>query len=340
MKLLFGQWLRHVLVIGLLATPLFVTSDDEDRFQLLKNKLEDELFNFGRRVVELHDSNRCNPDLLGLAAGSNYDGCVSSHPSQTCPGTVSFGGSDLSNEFCQCGFLFDFENTVNILPASIRNGVDGNPTDKRVIESIADTMGLEPFLKQAREDGQEFWAEFGIEPTFKYFASPTGHFRQYPALYETTCGGFDPRLRPWYIAASSGPKNVILVLDISKSMKGDGLAVLKEAAKRVVQTLTIGDRVAIVPFGTEATVIGKNGNELFQATNENIQVLSDYIDDLEANGFTNFYDAFDKAFQVLEDSVQSGSAVDCNTAMLFFTDGELNVPDDSSVDKQSVMNLR
>ena len=33
---------------------------------------------------------------------------------------------------------------------------------------------------------------------------------------------YDPRVRPWYVAASSGPKDVILVLDVSGSMRDYG----------------------------------------------------------------------------------------------------------------------
>ena len=33
---------------------------------------------------------------------------------------------------------------------------------------------------------------------------------------------FDPRVRPWYVGASSGPKDVIIVLDTSGSMNSLG----------------------------------------------------------------------------------------------------------------------
>ena len=33
---------------------------------------------------------------------------------------------------------------------------------------------------------------------------------------------YDPRVRPWYVAASTGPKDVVLILDTSGSMGNHG----------------------------------------------------------------------------------------------------------------------
>jgi hypothetical protein len=51
-----------------------------------------------------------------------------------------------------------------------------------------------------------------------FFGSHDGMFRIYPGRQAEHCGVFDPRVRPWYIAASSGPKNIILILDVSGTM--------------------------------------------------------------------------------------------------------------------------
>ncbi len=59
---------------------------------------------------------------------------------------------------------------------------------------------------------------------WQYFGSNTGVHRVFPGhewrrnfigLHED----FDPRTRPWYVAASSGPKDVVMVLDSSSSMQ-------------------------------------------------------------------------------------------------------------------------
>ena len=102
-----------------------------------------------------------------------------------------------------------------------------------------------------------------------------------------------------YIAASSGPKNVILVLDTSGSMDKLRLKFMKEAAKRVVETLTFSDRVAIVSFATRAKVFAREGKYVYQANKANKKILTDAIDSFEAIGATNFLDAFEKTFEIL-----------------------------------------
>lgn len=62
---------------------------------------------------------------------------------------------------------------------------------------------------------------------WQYFGSATGVYRTFPGHYwPSNFIGFpedyDPRVRPWYIAAASGAKDVVLVLDGSLSMIDGG----------------------------------------------------------------------------------------------------------------------
>ncbi len=60
----------------------------------------------------------------------------------------------------------------------------------------------------------------------------------------------------------------MLILDVSGSMKRENrLEVMKQAAKRVVSTLTLADHVAVVTFHTFAKSI--MGETMLQATEEN-----------------------------------------------------------------------
>ena len=67
-----------------------------------------------------------------------------------------------------------------------------------------------------------------------------------------------------YVAAATGPKDVVLVLDVSGSMRspassvGEGqtrLEMMQNAAKRVLRTLTHNDYVAVVRWAA-CVVVG------------------------------------------------------------------------------------
>ena len=56
-----------------------------------------------------------------------------------------------------------------------------------------------------------------------YIGTSLGSFRAYPTFRQVDpetneCTDYDPRFRPWYVIATSGAKNVILIIDVSGSM--------------------------------------------------------------------------------------------------------------------------
>lgn len=140
------------------------------------------------------------------------------------------------------------------------------------------------------------------------------------------CGDYDPRFRPWYVTATSGSKNVILLLDISGSMNDNfKLDSAKEALISVVNTLSNNDFVGVVTFSDVA-----EGNSLARATTENKQSIIEYINGLEAGGSTNYKAAFDKGFELLENAKKDEFGSPCTDAQnlfLFLTDGVPTIPD-------------
>ncbi len=172
-----------------------------------------------------------------------------------------------------------------------------------------------------------------------YFGSHDGTFRIYPGLNSDTCGGFDPRVRPWYIAASSGPKNIILILDVSGSMGNQNnlkLNLMQQAAILVINTLAVGDQVAIVTFNDTVQVFGDGSGLMLNATSSNKAQLVNIVNGLTAFGGDNYYDAFEKAFDTFDNTVKAQLNVPCNSAILFFTDGRANGSTNSN---QNVTNL-
>ena len=211
--------------------------------------------------------------------------------------------------------VFFLNRTVRI-PENDFTIVDpnGNPTDPQLIESVCFTRTLDDWFVRKREADSDFWDGLGVEPRSMYFGSHNGAFRIFPGRQSEQCGVYDPRLRPWYVAGSSGPKNVVLVLDLSGSMQGSRLSNLKTAASRVVSTLTVSDRVLIVPFASDAYPITDNGF-VFTATDENKAFLLDRIGKLQAGGGTNFFRGFEEAFNILDASIANEYTASCNTAV-------------------------
>ena len=121
----------------------------------------------------------------------------------------------------------------------------------------------------------------------------------------------------------SGPKDVVLVLDISGSMDQYGrLDLAKRAAITVIETLTVADRVAVISFSSEAQQIG-GYDSLIRTTHENKQLLIQAINKLVPDGPTNFAAAFQTTFDAIDRTIRDEATSGCNIAVLFMTDGKI-----------------
>jgi hypothetical protein len=99
------------------------------------------------------------------------------------------------------------------------------------------------------------------------------------------------------------------------------MQIAKEAKKSIVETLLVADRVAVVSFSSVLSQIGRF-NSLECATREITEQLIVFIDDLEPpDDVSNFTEAFNTAFNVLENSTEILSY--CNIPVLFLTDGKI-----------------
>ena len=111
-----------------------------------------------------------------------------------------------------------------------------------------------------------------------YFGGHNGVFRIFPARHSRVCDSYDNRKRPWYVAASSGPKDIIIILDISGSMSRlDRITLAQEAAISVINALTIADHFGVVLFSYEAKT---PETLLLPATKANKQKMKDYINNI------------------------------------------------------------
>ncbi|CAH1782874.1 unnamed protein product, partial [Owenia fusiformis] len=131
---------------------------------------------------------------------------------------------------------------------------------------------------------------------------------QYPAAHSgesAGCKGYDNRFRPWYVeTATPEPKDVVIVLDKSKSMSNPISAfstrllirVAKEASMTILETLNPSDRIGIVEFSTTASVAMGDPeltptcfkNQLAFAIPQNIEILKRNVDKITVDENTNY----------------------------------------------------
>eukprot|EP00752_Nemacystus_decipiens_P012745 g11286.t1 len=247
--------------------------------------------------------------------GLHYSACRSRLPGGECTDT------GLCSE-AECGSVRDFSNPVVQIPKELQ-GADGSVTNPDVIETVCYGISLDRPLVQRFEDSQ---SPDSVSSAFTYFGSWTGVFRIFPgAHYAAECGDYDPRIRPWYVAASSGPKDVVIVVDISASMKDNGRFILaKDAVQTVLGTMNEHTFVNIVLFESEAKVITSDG-VLVPASDENTDMLLGLLAEVEPRRSTNFEAAMTTTFNLLEESQALGESASsgCTTAILLLTDGTI-----------------
>lgn len=190
------------------------------------------------------------------------------------------------------------------------------------------THKLEPVFVRNRE----------LDPDIRwqYFGSHVGLIRLYPGReWDQNFAGFyndyDPRVRPWYIGTTSGPKDVIIILDCSESMRLNGkFAIGTSIATVIINTLTRQDYVNIIcaheshwddigkwhVYQTE--VLSCQQDSMVKATLAFKRDLKEKLATLKPGGTSEFETAFDTAFDLLQRKPKTG----CQSILVFITDGQ------------------
>lgn len=302
------------------------THADSNDLEAMFEKIEGDAAKFARYFESLlMTDKKCSSATQSACMGGNYDDCASEYPEASCPGNeyaipVCGDGNEGG-----CGALFDFTaSTVRLSPDIDTFESSGNPVDLSVQETVCTTLQADEYMREQTVQNKEFWDDYSVSPPWYHYGADDGVFRIYPGNPKKCPSDYDPRLRPWYVAASSGPKDVVLLLDTSGSMRDYGrMDIMKLAVTRVINTLSVSDYVAVVPFNTDADVLIQPPN-LIRATDENKELLIQEVSKLSPSGRTDFYKGFEKSFEILERSSNEELTANCHKAILFLTDGEMN----------------
>uniref|UniRef100_A0A8C5I4C3 Calcium channel, voltage dependent, alpha2/delta subunit 3 n=1 Tax=Gouania willdenowi TaxID=441366 RepID=A0A8C5I4C3_GOUWI len=169
--------------------------------------------------------------------------------------------------------------------------------------------------------------------TWQYFGSAKGFFRQYPGVKwhpdEHGVIGFDSRNRKWYIQAATSPKDVIILVDVSGSMKGLRLTIARQTVASIMDTLGDDDFFNIIAYNQEIHYVEPclNGT-LVRADMTNKEHFREHLDKLFAKGIGLLGEALTEAFKILSDFNQTGRGSVCSQAIMLVTDGATEMYDD------------
>ena len=108
----------------------------------------------------------------------------------------------------------------------------------------------------------------------------------------------------------------ILVVDVSSSMSGERISLVKESLKYIVNDLlNEQDNIALIQFSTSASVI----RGLTPMTAANKVTLTQDINNLRASGGTNIYTGLTKGLEQITNSYDDGTRI-CSIILL--SDGQ------------------
>ncbi|XP_012158021.1 voltage-dependent calcium channel subunit alpha-2/delta-3 isoform X4 [Ceratitis capitata] len=209
-----------------------------------------------------------------------------------------------------------FDTPVNLSVSSVHVPLNVFDRAAEVIKSIQWSENLD----------QIFRDNYKNDPTlsWQFYGSSTGFMRQFPAAKwkAKPVDLYDCRLRSWYMEAATSPKDIIILLDSSGSMKGQRLDIAKKVVNTILDTLGTNDFVNIFTFGKTVEPAVKCFEEtLVQANLGNIRELMEGVDNVNIGNIANFTAALTKAFEVLEQFRTEQRGAQCNQAIMIVSDG-------------------
>ena len=279
------------------------------------NEMESMALSVTRKVEDIY-ADRCNR----LSSCASFHECKSTFDEATKECRMDYVADCRNVEGGGCGKIYDFSQTNVRVPSTLLNAQTSQPEDAHLKEDLCYSNTMTETFRSAAIDLQRTSDKI-LQPPQTFFGTSNGMFRIWPAQHSEVCGVLDTRIRPWFVAASSGPKDVVIVIDKSGSMAALNrwnLAI--NAAKSVINTLTIGDHFSVVLFSDTAETLGFP--RLERATQENKETVLNALDQSIYTGRTNYGAAFDKAFDLFESSETTEKSSNCHRAILFLSDGE------------------
>ncbi|XP_076877755.1 voltage-dependent calcium channel subunit alpha-2/delta-4 isoform X2 [Brachyhypopomus gauderio] len=212
------------------------------------------------------------------------------------------------------------ELQVNTLMSNIQVPTNVYNKDPDILNGV--------YMSEALND--VFISNFQKDPTltWQYFGSSTGFFRLYPGIKWTPDPNgvvtFDCRNRNWYIQAATSPKDLIIVVDVSGSMKGLKLTIAKHTINTILDTLGENDFVNIIAYTDYVRYVEPCfEGTLVQADLDNREHFKLLVEELHVKGEGKVKPAMKEAFRVLNEATVNIQGSLCNQAIMLITDGAM-----------------
>ncbi|KAI4894418.1 hypothetical protein NFI96_030272 [Prochilodus magdalenae] len=214
-------------------------------------------------------------------------------------------------------FVYDpnFKNNVNYSYTAVQIPTDIYKGAPVILNELNWTQALERvFMENSREDPSLLWQAFG---------SATGVTRYYPATpwrAPDKIDLYDVRRRPWYIQGASSPKDMVILVDVSGSVSGLTLKLIKASVTEMLDTLSDDDYVNVARFNEKAEAVVPCFKHLVQANVRNKRIFKEHVSQMQAKGTTDYKSGFHFAFNQLLNKTNVPRA-NCNKIIMLFTDG-------------------
>nr|XP_021506241.1 voltage-dependent calcium channel subunit alpha-2/delta-4 isoform X2 [Meriones unguiculatus] len=207
---------------------------------------------------------------------------------------------------------------VNVSMSNVQLPTNVYNKDPDILNGVYMSEALNPvFVENFQRDPTLTW---------QYFGSSTGFFRLYPGIKwtpdENGVIAFDCRNRGWYIQAATSPKDIVILVDVSGSMKGLRMAIAKHTITTILDTLGENDFVNIIAYNDYVHYIEPCFKGiLVQADRDNREHFKQLVDELMVKGVGVVSQALIEAFEILKRFQESRQGSLCNQAIMLISDG-------------------
>uniref|UniRef100_A0A8C0KHP7 Calcium voltage-gated channel auxiliary subunit alpha2delta 4 n=1 Tax=Canis lupus dingo TaxID=286419 RepID=A0A8C0KHP7_CANLU len=239
--------------------------------------------------------------------------------------SVLINEKDENGDYVELGAEFVLESNahfsnlmVNTSISSVQLPTNVYNKDPDILNGVYMSEALNPvFVENFQRDPTLTW---------QYFGSSTGFFRIYPGIKwtpdENGVIAFDCRNRGWYIQAATSPKDIVIVVDTSGSMKGLRMTIAKHTISTILDTLGENDFVNIIAYSDYIHYVEPCfKGTLVQADRDNREHFKQLVDELMVKGVGIVNPALTEAFQILKQFQEARQGSLCNQAIMLITDG-------------------